>query len=97
MSSSTQDLWCDAPLEFPEAMELHRTLSTVPFKCAKRPPKISMIEHENERYAVRVKLDCSLKRCAFCCVREFLKSRNLRTIEDSGGIIISSSNSLSFH
>ena len=71
-------------------MELYRTISKVPFKCSELPPKISMIADQNERYALKIKLDCALEKCLFCCVREFLESRKLRVTKNGDYLTISS-------
>jgi len=65
-------------LNFADTMALYRVVSSVPFKCLDKPPKISVVDNQTEGYALKVKLDCAFKRCLHCCVKEFLKMRNLR-------------------
>ena len=77
-------------MNFPEAMALYRIVSEVPFKCSDQPRKIGLIDRQEEGYALRIKLDCALKRCSYCCVREFLRSRNMRVTENMNYVTISS-------
>ena len=77
-------------LNFPEAMALYRIISKVPFKCSDQPPKIGLIDNQKQGYALRIKLGCALKRCPYCCVRDFLKSRNLQVTENENYLTISS-------
>jgi hypothetical protein len=69
-------------MNFIETMALYRALSALTLKCPEKPPKISIVDNQNEGYALKIARGLSQQRCNCWCIRNFSEHYNFHVTED---------------
>ncbi len=70
-------------------MALHRVFSYGRFNCSSASPKVSVVDYQNEGYALVVRKDTTKQYC-LRCMKKFVAAKGLMTMENDKYLTIHS-------